>query len=82
MQNQTQTSIDGKSTIASLAAGLGVILTPAGSSFPYGVDPDDSLIRLAPTSLSMGDLRLAIKAFALCVKLASIRRVILLETVQ
>jgi len=61
-----------KETIA-LAAGLGVALTPAGSTYPYKKDPDDANIRIAPTFPPVSDLELAIDALCVCVKLAYVR---------
>ncbi|MCL2095555.1 MAG: aminotransferase class I/II-fold pyridoxal phosphate-dependent enzyme [Oscillospiraceae bacterium] len=60
-----------KKTIA-LAAELGVALTPAGSTYPYKKDPDDSNIRIAPTFPSIDDLTLAVDALCVCIKLAYI----------
>ena len=48
----------------------GLTLTPAGSTFPYGKDPQDSNIRIAPTFPSLNELRAAMKIFCLAVKLA------------
>ena len=48
----------------------GLTLTPAGSTFPYGKDPQDSNIRIAPTFPSLNELRAAMKIFCLSVKLA------------
>ena len=58
-----------KETIA-LATGLGVALTPAGSTYPYKKDPDDSNIRIAPTFPSVSELEIAVDALCVCVKLA------------
>ena len=60
--------------VVQLADGLGVKLTPAGATFPYGEDPGDSNIRLAPTFPALADVQAAIEAFVVCVKLASIRQ--------
>ena len=60
--------------VIQLAADLGVKITPAGATFPYGRDPNDSNIRIAPTFPPLDDLERAIKAFTLCVKLAAARR--------
>jgi aspartate/methionine/tyrosine aminotransferase len=60
--------------VVQLAAGIGVRLTPAGATFPYGDDPRDSNIRLAPTFPSLEDVEAAAEAFAVCVKLASVRQ--------
>ena len=49
----------------------GVTLTPAGASFPYGKDPEDKNIRIAPTFPSLSDLEQAAKVLCLCVKLAA-----------
>ena len=59
--------------VVELAAAVGVKLTPAGATFPYGDDPLDSNIRLSPTFPSLKDLKAAIEAFVICVKLASIQ---------
>ncbi len=60
--------------IIKLAADAGVKLTPAGATFPYGNDPDDKNIRLAPTYPSVQDIKQAIDVFVLCVKLASVQQ--------
>ena len=60
-------------TIVALAADLGVKLTPAGATWPYGDDPQDSNIRIAPTFATLEDVDAAMEAFVVCVKLASVR---------
>lgn len=62
--------------IIKLAAGAGVKLTPAGATFPYGNDPDDKNIRLAPTFPTVDELQKAMEVFVVCVKLASVRQVL------
>ena len=57
--------------IVSVAKKAGVQLTPAGATFPYGIDPNDSNIRLAPSFPGEDEIRSAMKLFALCVKLVS-----------
>lgn len=57
--------------VAQLCKDAGVVLTPAGASFPYGLDPDDRNIRIAPTFPSLSDLEQAAKVLCLCVKLAA-----------
>ncbi len=59
-------------TVVAMAASIGVKLTPAGATFPYGEDPQDSNIRLSPTFPALADVSAAIEAFVICVKLASI----------
>ena len=60
--------------IIRLSEEAGVKLTPAGSTFPYGQDPEDENIRLAPTFPSVQDLDQAMQVFVTCVQLASVRR--------
>ncbi len=59
--------------IITLAANVGVRLTPAGATFPYGLDPEDGNIRLAPTFPALDSLRQALEVFVVCVQLASVR---------
>jgi DNA-binding transcriptional MocR family regulator len=59
-------------TIIGMAAKAGVKLTPAGATFPYGRDPDNTNIRLAPTYPSLAELESAMDVFVTCVELASL----------
>ena len=61
------------SEIVRLAGKIGVKLTPAGATWPYGKDPQDSNIRLAPSFASLEDVESAMAAFVICVKLAAAR---------
>ena len=54
----------------------GVVLTGAGATFPYGVDPKDSNIRLAPTFPTPEELAAAADLFVLCVKLVSVEKLL------
>ena len=56
----------------------GVVMTKAGATFPYGLDPKDSNIRIAPSFPTLEEMTEAAKLFALCVKLVSVEK--LLET--
>ena len=59
--------------VAELAREAGLSLTPPGSTFPGGIDPEDRNLRIAPTFASLDDLRVAMQLLVLCVKLASVR---------
>ena len=59
-------------TIISMAADAGVKLTPAGATFPYGKDPKNTNIRLAPTFPGLAELESAMDVFVTCVELASL----------
>jgi len=54
----------------------GVVLTGAGATFPYGIDPRDSNIRLAPTYPALDELIMAANLFVLCVKLVSVEKLL------
>ena len=56
--------------IISLAAELGLKLTPAGATHPYGIDQEDKYIRIAPTACSIEELDAAMDVFSCCVGLA------------
>ena len=58
-----------KRTVA-LAKEAGITLTPAGAAYPYGVDPEDSHIRIAPSFPSLDEIRQAAKGIALCLRVA------------
>lgn len=57
--------------IVRLMADLGVKLTPAGATWPYGKDPHDTNIRIAPTYPSLDDLSRALDVFVIAVKLVA-----------
>ena len=62
--------------IVKMCKDLGVIMTGAGATFPYGKDPEDSNIRIAPTFPSIEEMQVASKVFVLCVKLASVNKLL------
>lgn len=54
----------------------GVVMTGAGATFPYGKDPKDSNIRIAPTLPTPEELSKAADLFVLCVKLVSVEKLL------
>ena len=54
----------------------GVVMTGAGATYPYGKDPQDSNIRIAPSYPPLSDLIIATELFCLCVKLSSVAKII------
>ena len=62
--------------IVAKAKEAGVVMTPAGATFPYGKDPQDSNIRIAPSFPTPEELELAAAIFVLSVKLVSIDKIL------
>ena len=62
--------------IVHLAKDVGLTLTPAGATFPYGIDSKDRNIRIAPTFAKLSELESAMKVLTLCTKLASARKIL------
>lgn len=54
----------------------GVVMTNAGATFPYGKDPYDTNIRIAPSYPTMDELIKAAQLFVLCVKLVSVEKLL------
>lgn len=59
-----------------LAEGAGVVLTPAGATYPYGKDPLDANIRIAPSYPSLNELELAAEVLACCILIASLEQLL------
>ena len=59
-----------------LCAQAGVVMTAAGAPYPYGVDPRDSNIRIAPSFPPVEELRQAMDVFCLCIKLAACEKLL------
>jgi DNA-binding transcriptional MocR family regulator len=57
--------------VVALAKDAGVVLTPAGATHPYGKDPEDRTIRIAPSFPKLAEVQEAARAVALCVQLAT-----------
>jgi len=62
------------SEVVRLANEAGVKLTPAGATFPYGKDPEDRNIRIAPTLPPLPEVVKAMEVFVNCVKLATVQK--------
>jgi DNA-binding transcriptional MocR family regulator len=60
--------------VVAKAAAAGVMLTPAGATFPYGKDPEDKNIRLSPTFPPLSELKQAMELVVLCVQLVSVEQ--------
>jgi DNA-binding transcriptional MocR family regulator len=58
------------------ATAAGVKLTPAGATFPYGVDPADRNIRIAPSFPSAEDVETAMRLVTICIQLVSINKLL------
>mgnify|MGYP005800479989 CR=1 FL=1 len=54
----------------------GMVMTGAGATYPYGKDPHDSNIRIAPSFPSLDELKMAAEIFCVCVKLVSIDKLL------
>lgn len=62
--------------IVSKCKDAGVVLTAAGATFPYGKDPKDSVIRIAPTYPNLAELEEALKVFVTVVRLVSVDKIL------
>ena len=62
-----------KRTLA-LCKEAGVVMTGAGATFPYGRDPQDSNIRIAPSLPPVEELEQAMEVFCCCLKLAALEQ--------
>jgi len=60
----------------SLCKEAGVEMTPAGATYPYGNDPHDSNIRIAPSLPPVDELEMAMDVFCTCIKLAALEKIL------
>ncbi len=60
----------------------GVVMTPAGATYPYGHDPNDSMIRIAPSLPPIEELEKAMKVFCTCLKIAALEKYLGLEIIE
>ena len=58
-----------------LCCEAGLIMTEAGAAYPYGVDPQDHHIRIAPSYPSVKDVTLAAQVFCTCLKQATLEKI-------
>ena len=73
MSSSASSSGTAKRTLA-LCKEAGVTMTGAGATFPYGRDPQDSNIRIAPSLPPVEELRQAMEVFCVCVKMAALEK--------
>lgn len=59
-----------------LCTEAGVVMTPAGATYPYGLDPHDSNIRIAPSFPPVSELEKAMDVFCTCLKLAALEKLL------
>ncbi|HML49246.1 MAG TPA: aminotransferase, partial [Clostridia bacterium] len=59
-----------------LLSEAGVVMTPAGATYPYGKDPNDSVVRIAPTFPPIEELSAAMELFCICAELACGRKLL------
>ena len=62
--------------VAQLCKDCGLTLTGAGAAFPYGIDPQDSHLRIAPTYPSLSEVETASMLLTVCVRLAVVEKLL------
>ena len=61
--------------VVAMAQEAGVKLTPAGATYPLGIDPHDRNIRIAPTFAALEDVNAAVEVLAVCAQIVSIEKI-------
>lgn len=64
------------SAVVKMAGEAGVVFTPAGATYPYGRDPQDRNIRIAPSMPPVDELRTAMELLCICVEIVSIKKLL------
>ena len=62
--------------VTELCANAGMTLTPAGATYPYGLDPKDSNIRIAPSFPSVDEIEKAAQVLCIAVKYAALEKLL------
>ena len=62
--------------VLALCAQTGVVMTDAGATYPYGIDPNDSNIRIAPSLPPVEELEQAMEVLCVCLKLAALEKLL------
>ena len=62
--------------VYALAKQAGVTLTSVGATFPYGRDPEDTNLRIAPSFPGNAELAQAAEVLCLCIRLASVEKLL------
>ena len=62
--------------VGQLCKDAGLTLTTVGATYPYGIDPDDSNIRIAPSFPNVDELQKAVELLCICVKLAAVEKLL------
>ena len=70
-------TMDGTANRAlTLCEKAGLVMTPAGATYPYGKDPHDSNIRIAPSFPTVEELEKAMDVFCTCLKIAALEKLL------
>ena len=59
-----------------LCRDAGITMTEAGATYPYGKDPDDANLRIAPSLPPVAELEQAMEVLCVCLKLAALEKLL------